>query len=106
MIDRSRLMQMFNNDEAIVDRFIAKFKEEAPSTIQLIELGIQNHDMEAVSLNSHNLKSHCSYLGLTALVEIAARLEALADGSGSSTELQATLSDLKQKLQNTIASMS
>ena len=98
MIRRERLLQLFNNDEELVDRFIFKAKEELPRELDALGASIKSGEYSNAAIIAHGLKSQTAYLGLDSLTKMAFELEQLCDNSGSPDIMNKSLSRLRNSL--------
>ena len=105
MIDRTFLMQMFDGNKALVDKFVLRFKSDAPGILEEILSAHSNRDFENLNIASHKLKSQCKYLGLTELAELAAEIEAAAKEESSGPDMDRLVQRLDTNLSGVLKSL-
>jgi len=101
-IDFTKLKKFMDNDENRAQQFLDLFKSQVP--IQLIKLkkATIDKDYNAISINAHNIKSQCKYLGLNDIVKFAFDIEQLVDQKGQLDLLPDMVTDLEDRLNKII----
>jgi HPt (histidine-containing phosphotransfer) domain-containing protein len=66
MIDKTRLLEIFNQDEVLANKFLAIFKTQTPVQLAELNRALNQQDYAAVEILAHDLKTQCRYLGLDA----------------------------------------
>jgi HPt (histidine-containing phosphotransfer) domain-containing protein len=78
MIDLSHLQNLLG-DPAMVARFLAIFREQAPLQLAELRRCAPAGDWQAASIAAHGLKSQLEYLGMKEEAALAASIERLAE---------------------------
>jgi HPt (histidine-containing phosphotransfer) domain-containing protein len=103
-LDLSYLREMMGNDEKVVHKFLAIFKDQCPKQLQELKLHYANQDWPALSNVAHSLKTQFKYLSVEALAEQVFEIETRAE-EGRTDELgvliQVFEKDLNELLRNT-----
>jgi len=102
MIDRRKLLDMMDGDEAIVAKFLAAFKAQVTVQLPLIHAYMQQGDREMLSNSVHVMKTQTGYLGLDELSILAQNIEARVDAGASLDVLSQEVSLLVEKLTQVI----
>ena len=83
----------------LVQGMIQKFFEDAPSSIEKIKQAIEKNDAHAVSLEVHNLKSSCAYLGAFPMRNICLELEHEVHPSANFSKVSSLTKQLEEEYQ-------
>lgn len=75
MINRTLLLNLFDQNASFVDRVLLIFKEQVPIQIAELRTALDQQDFETASISAHNIKSQSNYLGLTDMVELCQSIE-------------------------------
>lgn len=75
MINRAYLLQLFDNDESMADRFIAIFREQMPGQLQDLRSALENGHWDEAGNIAHSLKSQFRYVGLDQAAEYCQLIE-------------------------------
>ena len=70
------IYDLIGNDPILLAELLESFQQETPVLLQNMHQGAQQDDREAVKMAAHTIKSSSAYLGLTALSEQSADIEA------------------------------
>lgn len=74
-MDKSALAIYFGNDEAMLQKFVALFLENAPALVNRLDEALATADWQAAELAAHTLKGQLRYFGAEAAVERLQKLE-------------------------------
>jgi HPt (histidine-containing phosphotransfer) domain-containing protein len=75
MINLNRLKVLFNNDKALIKKFLILFKNQMPVQLSTLEEMVETEDWEQVSNIAHGIKSQVKYLSLRDMATIAYEIE-------------------------------
>jgi HPt (histidine-containing phosphotransfer) domain-containing protein len=104
VLDRSRLLDEFGDDPAVLAELLAVFLEHIPPLLDAICGALQEGDCPAVARHAHSLKGASSTYGALRLAHVAGALEALArqgrpaDAAGATQLLERELADFQRAL--------
>ena len=93
MIDTSLLRSLFE-DEALVKKYLAVFRQDVPLSMSDMKSSILNQDWEHTSIIAHSLKSQLQYLNETQASETALSIEKMCD-TGLEPDLEILTSEIK-----------
>ena len=96
-IDRQKIAAILGN-EALVDRFIKTFFEESFTLLEGMAKALSDSDAPELARCAHSLKSHCRYVGLENMAEVAAWIESEAQGATEQKDLGDAIERLKVQL--------
>ncbi len=75
MINRSLLLELFDQNEAFVARVLQIFKDQVPAQFDALQTAVGEGDFGNASILAHNIKSQCHYLGVSEAVSLCETLE-------------------------------
>ncbi|HQW57308.1 MAG TPA: Hpt domain-containing protein [Saprospiraceae bacterium] len=101
MIDTSLLQTLFE-DDGMIRRYLATFRQDVPVTISVIETGIEKEAWENISIEAHSLKSQLQYIREESAAALASQIERKCDQSEGIDvyEIRRLISELEFRLGN------
>lgn len=101
MIDLA-VLRTYLGDEALVQRFLRAFREDAPRSLERLRHACQQADAELWGREAHSLKSQLRYLGANHASDLAARLE---EWASTTTADPPTANDLFNEFEEALISV-
>lgn len=89
----SKLCSLGGN--SFVRKAIERFADRVPSRLDSLVLALKNDRSADVMAEAHSLKGSCGVVGAFTMMEIAGRLEDLAQADTPPSEMEGAVSDLK-----------
>jgi HPt (histidine-containing phosphotransfer) domain-containing protein len=103
MIDRAKLLQMIDGDEAVVTKFIDGFMTQVQKQLPLMDGYLESENREMLSNCLHVIKTQTAYMGLDEISALAQSLERHVDAGHDLNEITSQYNDLTEKLRMVIA---
>lgn len=98
MINREKLIEMMDGDEAIADKFIQAFKEQVRKQLPLMQEYLQTAQYDQLSNAAHVMKTQTAYMGLEALSGLCQRIENMAKNDAGLEQLPGRVQELTEQL--------
>jgi HPt (histidine-containing phosphotransfer) domain-containing protein len=102
MIDRTKLLDMMDGDEAMVEKFIDVFKMQVDKQIPLLKAYMQVGNLALLSNSAHIMKTQTAYLGLDELTSLSQTIEQYADEGKEISTIAPLVAALEVKLSRII----
>lgn len=83
LVERAGALERLAGNEALLNRISARFRAEAPRTMEQLRQLLAEDDLRAAGIRAHSLKSAAATVGALAVSRAAEQLErACENGSG------------------------
>ncbi len=98
MIDRTKLLDMMDGDDMMVEKFIKVFKTQVDQQIPLMKTYLKDGNLPLLSNSAHIMKTQTAYLGLDELTLLSQSIEKYADDGKALNVISPLVADLADKL--------
>ena len=102
MIDKSKVLHLFDGDEFLMEKFIMAFRMKMSGMLASITNYLDEGNRELLSNTMHVIKTQSAYMGLDQITELAGQIEAQIDDNTPLEELQEAIHQLIASLEKAI----
>lgn len=102
MIDKTKLLDMMDGDDAMVEKFIDVFKMQVDKQIPLLKAYLQVGNHALLSNSAHIMKTQTAYLGLDELTSLSKTIEQYSDEGKEISTIAPLVAALEEKLRHII----
>lgn len=78
-MNKAYLLSLFDQNEALVERFLNIFKTQTPIQLDALQEAIERGNLESAAIMAHSIKSQCRYMGLDAAAQLCQSIEQAKD---------------------------
>jgi HPt (histidine-containing phosphotransfer) domain-containing protein len=86
-VDLSYLEEFTGGDKQKLHRYLAMYLKTAPPAISEFQILLQQQNFEDLKLKAHSIKPQAHYLGISALKDVLAEMEAIIRDNGDVNRL-------------------